>query len=192
MLILLRHGRTAANADGRLQGLLDLPLDEVGEQQAAASALMLPTPDRLISSPLLRARQTADAFNLPYELDQRWEELHYGIYEGRPMAEVGAVTWDAWRNDPHFVPEGGESLAHLGARVWQACDDLRDDAAERDVIVVAHVSPIKAAVAWALQVDLNISWRCHLDQAAICRIAMRKTGPVLVSFNETAFTSGGD
>jgi broad specificity phosphatase PhoE len=185
VLILLRHGRTAANASGRLQGLLDQPLDDVGIEQAAAAASKLPRPARLISSPLLRARQTADAFGMPYEVDPRWEELHYGIYEGRLMSEVAAATWDQWRGDPQFVPEGGESLAQLGARVWEACDDLLDDARERDVVVVAHVSPIKAAVAWALRTDLGISWRCHLDQAAICRIAVLGRGPVLVGFNET-------
>lgn len=186
MLILVRHGRTEANATGRLQGRLDLPLDEVGQAQAVAVSARLKRPHRMISSPLLRARQTADAFALPYEVDERWEELHYGIYEGLPMADVGVETWDRWRNDLHFVPEGGESLAHLGARVWEACDELLDEVREHDVVVVTHVSPIKAAVAWALQVDLAMSWRCHLDQASVCRIAVHPRGPVLVGFNESS------
>jgi broad specificity phosphatase PhoE len=54
------------------------------------------------------------------------------------------------------------------------------------VVVVSHVSPIKSAVAWALGVDIGISFNCHLDQAAVCRIAVRAGRPILQTFNETA------
>lgn len=187
MLILVRHGRTEANASGRLQGCLDLPLDEVGVEQVRALAEHLGAPDRMISSPLLRARQTAEAFGIPYDVDDRWEELHYGELEGRSMNEVSAETWQRWRTDPDFAPEGGESMNQLGARVWAACESLCDEAADQHVIVATHVSPIKAAVAWALNVDIKMSWRCHLDQASICRIAMLARGPVLVGFNEVVW-----
>ncbi len=186
MLILVRHGRTTANANGLLQGRLDLPLDDVGRAQVAASAVRVGTPDRVVSSPLLRARETADAFGLPYEVDPRWEELHYGIYEGVAMSAVGEAVWARWRSDEDFAPEGGESLRHLEARVRAACEDLLAEASERVVVVTTHVSPIKAAVAWALDAPPTISWRCHLDQAAICRIMCTPRGPVLLGFNETA------
>ena len=71
MLVLVRHGRTEANAARKLQGLLDLPLDDVGYAQAAGVAQWLGKPDRVISSPLVRARQTAEAFGIPYEVDDR-------------------------------------------------------------------------------------------------------------------------
>jgi broad specificity phosphatase PhoE len=187
VLILVRHGRTTANASGLLQGQLDLPLDGVGRAQVAATVGKIGTPDRVISSPLLRARQTAEAFGLPYEIDQRWEELHYGEYEGVPMADVGEDVWARWRTDDDFAPAGGESLRQLAARVRAACDDLLVEASERTVVVTTHVSPIKAAVAWALDAPPTISWRCHLDQAAICRILCTPRGPVLLGFNETAF-----
>ncbi|MGZ4674354.1 MAG: histidine phosphatase family protein, partial [Ilumatobacteraceae bacterium] len=64
--MLVRHGRTEANAGQRLQGRLDLPLDDVGVAQVSELAAWLGRPDRIISSPLLRARQTADAFGVPY------------------------------------------------------------------------------------------------------------------------------
>ena len=75
MLLLVRHGRTAANAALKLQGHLDLPLDDVGLAQVTEVAEWLGRPDRLISSPLIRARQTADAFDMPYEIDDRGIEL---------------------------------------------------------------------------------------------------------------------
>ena len=89
MLVLVRHGRTEANAGRKLQGLLDLPLDEVGMQQAADVASWLGTPDRVISSPLLRARQTAEAFGLPYEVDERWVDFDYGSLDGLAISDVG-------------------------------------------------------------------------------------------------------
>lgn len=193
MLILVRHGRTAANAAGLLQGRIDQPLDDVGEQQAVAVASFVREAldgriDRLVSSPLQRARQTAAAFDVPAEateVDERWIELSYGEYEGVPHADVPSEIWNTWRTDPHFVPEGGESLATLDARVRAACDDLLPVAADENVVVVSHVSPMKTAVAWALDVDLRISWRSHLSHASICRIDVRRHGPVLLSFNET-------
>jgi broad specificity phosphatase PhoE len=95
-------------------------------------------------------------------------------------------VWERWRNDPHFTPEGGESFAALHERVRAAAEDLVQRAADRNVVVVSHVSPIKSAVAWALDVDRSIAFTCHLDQAAVCRIDIRNGRPLLLTFNETA------
>lgn len=190
MLILVRHGRTAANAAGLLQGRMDPALDEVGNAQAARIGEFLRStstePPVVMSSPLLRARQTAAHIADDVTIDDRWQEIAYGVYEGRPLADVGASQWARWRADDHFALEGGESLAALLARVRPALDDLLALAAERDVVVVSHVSPIKAAIAWALGVGIDISWRCQLGQASISRIAVSGRGPSLVSFNETS------
>ena len=110
MLVLVRHGRTEANAARKLQGLLDLPLDDVGLAQAAGVAEWLGKPDRVISSPLLRARQTAEAFGMPYEIDDRWVELDYGSLDGVPVADVGDDVWARWRVDPHYRAGGGETM----------------------------------------------------------------------------------
>lgn len=186
VLILLRHGRTRLNALGRLQGRVDEPLDDVGLAQAAAAAARIGPVDEVISSPLLRAQQTAAAFGQPVITDERWVELSYGVYEGAPHADVPSEAWAQWQLDPSWVPEGGEALSTLDARVRGACDDLRDRWQGREVLVVTHVSPIKAAVAWALGVGIEISWRAHLSHATVCRIDMRRAGPVLFSFNEPA------
>ncbi len=189
MLILVRHGRTALNAAGLLQGRVDEPLDEIGRQQAAAVAERIGDVDELVSSPLRRARETADAFGIGYTVDERWIELAYGIYEGVPHADVPSDAWRQWRADPSFVPEGGESLAGLDARVRVACDELAARADGRTIVVVSHVSPIKCAVAWALGAGIEISWRSHLSHASICRIELRQAGPVLFSFNEVVLAS---
>lgn len=188
MIVLCRHGRTVANARRQLQGRLDLPLDDVGVTQAAAVAAsvkaMWGEPSRVISSSLQRATQTAAAFGHDVAVDDRWIELDYGEWEGRPLAEVSATTWAAWRADPTLCAPGGETLVSLDQRVRTACADIVDEAREHLVVVVSHVSPIKAAVAWALGADIAMSWRCRLDHAAVSTIAIEAHGPVLTSFNE--------
>jgi broad specificity phosphatase PhoE len=183
--MLVRHGRTEANAGHRLQGHLDLPLDEVGAAQVSGLVAWLGRPDRIISSPLLRARQTADAFGVPYEIDDRWVELDYGSLDGLPLSDVADDVWARWRIDPEYQVGGGESLAEMRVRVVAAVEDLLVEAVDQIVVVTTHVSPIKAAVTWALGVDIGVGWRCHLDQASVCRIAVGRKGPVLVGFNET-------
>ena len=185
MLVLVRHGRTAANAARKLQGHLDLPLDEVGLAQVTEVAEWLGRPDRVISSPLVRARQTAEAFGLPYEVDDRWIELDYGALDGVPVDEVDAEVWARWRVDPTYRVGGGESLEAMGVRSVAAAQELMEDARHNIIVVTTHVSPIKAVISWALGVDLTVGWRCHLDQASVCRIVFGPQGPILFSFNET-------
>jgi broad specificity phosphatase PhoE len=185
MLILARHGRTAANAAGLLQGRMDNPLDDVGHHQATCLGEALGSVDRVIVSPLLRARQTAAPLGLDAEVDERWMEVDYGRFDGVALAEVPAPEWAAWRADPACVMGGGESLVMLLERVQPALEELAEAARRDTVVVVSHVSPIKAAVAWALGVSLDIAWRFQLDQASITRIAFGRTGPSVTSLNET-------
>ena len=187
MLILLRHGQTPANASGLLLGRADPPLTDLGCRQAAAAAAALDGDvHRVVSSPLLRARQTAEALGLPVEVDDQWIEVDYGEYEGLPYRDVPAELWQRWRTEPGFTPPGGESMAAVGARVRAACDALADEAGERNVVVVSHVSPIKAAVAWALGVGDDVAWRMFLEVAAISRVGIGTNGPTLRTYNDTA------
>ena len=189
MLIVVRHGRTAWNAQGRLLGHEDVPLDAKGLEQAARLAGTI-SADRVISSPLARARQTAEAFAVPVEIDDRWIELDYGDLDGTPTADVPRETWAEWRADVCYHPRGGESLRELSDRVELACADVIDAARTSDVVVVTHVSPVKAAVAWALGVGCEVSWRTFVSPASITRIAAGRWGPSLHSFNETSHLGG--
>lgn len=190
MLILVRHGRTAANAAGLLQGRKDNPLDDVGELQAAAVGAAVGPVDLVVSSPLRRARQTAAAFGAEVRIDDRFVELDYGEWEARPVADVAAESWVAWRDDPDFRPPGGETLRELGRRVRQGLDDLAPEAAERRIAVVCHVSPIKAAVAWALGVGDEITWRMWVGPASVSEIGVNEGRPSLRSFNQSAHLDG--
>ena len=184
MLLVLRHGETAANVGRLILGRADPPLTDLGRLQAEALAGALPTPARVVSSPLRRAQETAAAFGVDVETDERWIELDYGELDGVPAADVADDLWARWRADATFVPAGGESLAALGRRVRAGCEELAPAAAEADVVVVTHVSPIKAAVAWALGVGDEVAWRLFVEDAAVCRIAVASHGPVLRAFNQ--------
>ena len=189
MLILLRHGQTTANAQALLQGHMNLPLDPVGERQAQRSGEYLRSafPNALvISSPLTRAHQTASAVSADVVVDERFIELDYGQWDGIPLTDVDAQSWADWRADPSFRPPGGETLVELDARVRPALDELSERAQHGHVIVVSHVSPIKSGVTWALGVGPEVSWRCQLDRASICRIAISPRGPSLVALNDTS------
>jgi broad specificity phosphatase PhoE len=184
VLLLVRHGQTAANARGLLVGRQDPPLSALGRRQAAALARVVPADARIVSSPLGRALQTAEAFERQVDVDDRWIELDYGTLDGCRPDEIPDDVWRHWRADPSFVPGGGESLRSLGARVRSACEDVAGEAAERDVVVVSHVSPIKAAIAWALDVGDEVAWRMFVLDGSMARIRVDARRPVLLSFNE--------
>jgi broad specificity phosphatase PhoE len=183
VLLVVRHGQTLTNREGRLLGRADPPLSDLGEEQARQLALLLPEPDLVISSPLRRARDTAGAFGHDVEVDERWIELDYGEFDGQHPSAVSAQVWARWRADPRFAPPGGESLDALADRVWAACEEVWERAAESTVIVVTHVSPIKAALAWALEAPIGISWRMFVEDASVSRIDARDGGKVVRWFN---------
>ncbi len=192
MLILVRHGESTANAEGRLLGRLDAPLTPRGLAQARALAPLVSGASRLLSSPLGRAVDTATALGtgLPVEIDERWVEMDYGEFDGMVLGDVPGEVWQRWRSDLSYRPPGGESLAEAGARVRAACEELfgREGwgarSTEGHVVVVSHVSPIKAATCWALGLGDEGAWRLYLGTGSVTRLAWGSGGPVLNQFNE--------
>ncbi|MEA2291505.1 MAG: glucosyl-3-phosphoglycerate phosphatase [Solirubrobacteraceae bacterium] len=150
-LVLVRHGESTWNAEERLQGQLDPPLSERGREQAralapAVRALGIPS-ERVISSDLARARETAELLGLePDAFDPRWREIDVGEWGGRTAAEVDAESAELtnWRGGPRTAP-GGEPWDVFAARVWDAVDDLA--AAGGPWLVVCHGGCIRAATA---------------------------------------------
>ncbi len=180
MLTLVRHGQTAANRGGLLQGHVDLALTELGLRQAAAAAEALTASEAtcIVTSPLQRARQTADVIarrlGVPVAVDERLIEMDYGTWDERPLSEVDSQSWARWRSDPMFAPPGGESLRSVTERAVECALELLERPGV--TIAVSHVSPIKALVAWSLGCDESVTWRMHLDVASITRIGLRSNG----------------
>ncbi|MGD0881660.1 MAG: histidine phosphatase family protein [Acidimicrobiales bacterium] len=196
MLILVRHGESTGNAEGLLLGRIDSPLTEWGRAQARSLADAVAGATRLISSPLARALDTAEALGtgLPIEVDERWIEVDYGEYDGEKLGSIPSEVWTRWRSDPTYAPPGGESLATAGARVRAACEELfgdPDGPARGDgaVVVVSHVSPIKAAACWSLGMGDEGAWRLYLANASVTTIRWGPGGPVLAGFNHTPWSS---
>ena len=189
MIVFVRHGETVANREGRFLGRADPPLTRRGEQQMHALAAALAAEDvaAVLTSPLARAQVTAraigDVHGLEPQADDRLLELDYGDWDGKAFDAVPADAMARWRDDVAFVPPGGESLQAVADRMRRFCCDWLGEGV---VVAVSHVSPIKAAVAWALRVGSDVTWRMRLDLASITRIAGSPSAPVLLSFNETA------
>jgi len=151
-LILLRHGQTDYNVDGRMQGHIDSCLTDAGHEQAAEAAPVLASlaPDRLVSSDLRRAVDTAEvvgaACGLPVKFDPRLRETHLGLWQGHTVAEIerdypGAIA--TWRSDPGWAPPEGESRIDVVARSRPVVDELDAEFADSDgvsetVLLVAH------------------------------------------------------
>ena len=155
-LVLLRHGRTAWNHEARAQGHSDIPLDEVGHAQAAATApyLARPAPSALWTSDLARARETAAylerATGLVAVVDARLREYDLGERTGMTMAEYAANHPDEYavfRHGRYDVVPGSETTAQVVARIGAALDEvLASLGAGETAVVVSHGAALKVSV----------------------------------------------
>ncbi|GAA2708341.1 MULTISPECIES: histidine phosphatase family protein [Actinoplanes] len=195
-VLLLRHGRTTANASGELAGRRPVELDETGRTQAARVA------DRLaglplsavVSSPLIRCRQTVE-LALPGAtpaLEDGLIECGYGDWEGRPLKELAKEDlWPVVQQHPSAVTfPGGEAMAAMSARAIAAVRawDQRvneEHGPESIWLACSHGDVIKAIVADAMGLHLDQFQRIAADPASITVIRYTPTRPFLVRVNDT-------
>ena len=174
-LVLVRHGTTEHSHEKRFSGRNALPLDEVGQAQAAALARSdFGDVGAIVSSPLRRAVQTAqaiaDELGLPVETEDDLAEADFGVWEGRTFAEAAAANpaeLAAWRSSPDVAPPGGESFAAVARRVRRGREAVIARPPERTVVVVSHVTPIKTLVRLSLDAPPVAMFRLHLDTASV-------------------------
>lgn len=189
VLILLRHGRTPNNAQARLQGQFDSPLDEVGEAQAVAAGRYLRERfdiDHVVTSSLTRTRETARLAGFVGDdvvVDDRWREIDFGEYDDRAIGDVIVDLHQRWRDDPHYEPGGGESMVTMHDRVSEACSTLAAEAAERDILVVTHATPIKSAAVWALGGDPGMMLGMWVNLATVTLLDQLHGDVLLREFN---------
>ncbi len=147
-LYLVRHGQSAYNADGLLQGQADPPLSEAGRREAQALAAALPRFENVLTSDLRRATETAALLGYPDATrDPRWREIDVAGWAGRPLTEFPSGTEPAWRGGPLAAP-GGETWDDLVARVGSAVDEL-----EGDWLIVCHGGVVRAALSHVTGAD---------------------------------------
>ncbi|MCX4390469.1 MSMEG_4193 family putative phosphomutase [Micromonospora peucetia] len=198
-LLLLRHGRTTANADGGLAGRQPVELDETGRAQATAvgerlRAVPLAT---VVSSPLIRCRQTLE-LALPAAtpvLEEGLIECGYGAWEGQPLKKLAKEPlWPVVQQHPSAaVFPQGEAMAAMAARAVTAVRgwDARVTAEHGPEVVwlaCSHGDVIKAIVADALGVHLDLFQRIVADPASVTAIRYTPLRPFLMRLNDT----GGD
>ncbi|WP_448061400.1 histidine phosphatase family protein [Cellulomonas hominis] len=167
-IVLWRHGRTAYNASARLQGQIDIPLDEIGEWQVATAAQALAdryTPARIVVSDLSRARATAAALaalvDAPLTIDARVRERAFGDWEGLTSGEI-AERWPqehtAWAAGGEPNRTGAETRAQVLARVVEAVTEHAAPLGPHDtLVVVSHGAAISLGVIGLI--GLTADWR---------------------------------
>lgn len=204
--ILIRHGESLSNREGRVQGQADVELSEVGQRQAAAvadwcrSQPEMAAADELWSSPLRRARATAEAIGVaigkPVQLADDLRELHAGIFQGHLWDDLAVrfptevARWQSGDLD-YQIPKG-ESRRQLAERGRQALEALADRPTKR-MIVVAHGGILTAALGLLVGRDHPLLTEAserpftRLPALANCSISeLTWPGPKLVRFNETS------
>lgn len=181
-LLAIRHGETAWNVEARIQGHIDIALNDIGRRQARRLGRALAEgdrPDVLVSSDLARARDTAaavaDACGLPLQLDRGLRERHFGAFEGQTVDEVRKHSPELaqrWRErTPEFVPPGGGESLHV---FYERCVDtvlrIARAHAGRTVALVAHGGVLDCLYRAATGVALAAPRAWSIENASINRL----------------------
>jgi probable phosphoglycerate mutase len=205
-ILAIRHGETAWNVDTRLQGHLDIPLNDVGLRQAEhlASALAArEVVDAIYASDLSRAHATAQAIaqamghTVSTHIGLR--ERHFGVFQGRTFDEVEAElpehAWHWRKRTPDWSPpEGGESLLALRERIVRTVDELAARHAGQQIVLVAHGGVLDILYRAATRLDLQAPRTWQLTNTAVNRLLWTPQGLSLVGWGDTSHldTSGQD
>lgn len=192
-LLVWRHGQTTWNATGRLQGHIDVDLNDTGAVQAAATAPVLADagPVAIVSSDLLRARHTADALatltDLPVRIDPRLRERDYGEWEGLTHAEIKAgwpAEFRAWQAGDPGPGCGVEHQYDLGKRVAEGLTAAAELAPSGTVVVVTHGGGAKRGVGTLLGwPDEVLRGLAGLDNCRWAELSTGRHGWRLIAYN---------
>jgi alpha-ribazole phosphatase len=199
-LLLVRHGETAWNAAGRLQGHTDVPLSPHGRQQAATLARLLAAESvqAVYASDLQRAWETALILAVPTGLqvqhEPRLREITFGHWEGLTLADLQqhhATALAAWRADPMQVaPPGGETLAQVSSRVQAVMAPLAATGQEHTVVLVAHGGSLRVLLCLALGLPPQAYRQFSLAPGSLSELYMDGQDAVLTRLNDTHHLSG--
>ena len=194
-VVAVRHGETAWNVDNRIQGQLDVPLNDTGRWQAErlAAALVDEGITTIYSSDLQRARQTADAVarrsGQAVVDEPSLRERGFGRFEGFTWTEI-ETRWpdesERWRRrDPAFAPTGGETLERFYQRSVDAATRLAERHPGETIALVAHGGVLDCLYRAATRVGLQAPRSWQLGNAGINRLLYTPQGFTLVGWNDT-------
>ena len=194
-VLAIRHGETAWNVDTRMQGQLDIPLNETGRWQARRLALALADEgiSAVYSSDLLRAFETAQSVargsGQPIVSDRGLRERSFGVFEGLTFREV-EQRWpeqsERWRKrDPDHGPEGGETLRVFHARCVATATRLAAAHPGETIALVAHGGVMDSLYRAASRIGLDAPRSWQLGNASINRLLYTPQGFTLVGWSDT-------
>ena len=184
-LILVRHGETAWNAQGRYQGQLDVPLSDVGRNQihCLASRFTDENIDLIYASDLKRAWETADLINKKIETrmipEERLREMNFGILEGLTFDEAQTRYADvitAWMEDYNQPPPGGETYDAFSERVSSFLDEIQQKHPNETICLVAHGGSLGEIIRLALGMCAEKRWSFALDNASLSELNLGEDG----------------
>ena len=193
----VRHGETAWNVETRIQGQLDIPLNETGRWQAQRLARALAARENnaaIYSSDLLRAWDTAisiaDATKLTLKTDEGLRERGFGTFQGKTYTEIEA-TWPQetlrWRKrEPDWSPPEGESLLQFRQRVLDTAQALAARHMGEQIVMVAHGGVMDVLYRAATGLDLQATRTWALGNAAINRLLWTPDGFTIVGWADTS------
>ncbi|MGD0232468.1 MAG: histidine phosphatase family protein [Syntrophorhabdales bacterium] len=191
---IVRHGETQWNKEEVFRGRKDIPLNEAGKKQAeGAGAYFSGRPvSRIVSSPLTRATQTAEAISgttgVPIEKMEEFTDINFGIWEGLPLREVEErypSDLTLWKKSPEKLRiEGGESLAMVRERISGGFAKLASGE-EGAIAVVTHRVICKLMVLYFLRIGDEHFWDMKFDPGSITLLERRDSQFTLVFSNET-------
>ena len=196
-ILAIRHGETAWNVDTRLQGHLDIPLNEVGLRQAQHLARELAgrdAIDAIYASELSRARDTAQAIaqavGHTVTTHAGLRERHFGAFQGRTFAEIETELPDhAWhwrKRTPEWVPPGGgESLLMLNERIVRTVNELAARHCGQQMVLVAHGGVMDILYRAATRLELQAPRTWQLTNTAVNRLLWTPQGLSLVGWGDT-------
>ncbi len=183
VIYLIRHGETMWNREKRLQGHIDIGLNDIGHQQAdrLAKSLVDKKIAAIISSDLSRAIDTAKPIALHHQLelhlDPALRERHYGVMQGlshQEIAEHHPENHQAWKKrDIHFQPENGESLAQFNDRVVTAIASWAKKYAGQEIAIVAHGGVLDCLNRAARKVSLDVARDFEILNASLNTLIYR-------------------
>lgn len=197
-LVVVRHGETVANAEGWLQGQLDVPLNDRGREQARATGAAIAlrfTPRAIVSSDLCRAYATAEAIasatGLPAPArDERLRETHLGSWQGQPWGSADARDVAAWRGDPDVcAPGGGESSRQRFHRVCAAVYEAALTSIGATAVLVAHGGVIDDIGRLALATPWGRGTALKKHNCAICVLEFTPRGGRTVDWDGAGATT---
>ncbi len=199
-IILVRHGECQGNREGLFRGRSDFPLNELGLMQAKelARELKLFQPDKIFTSPLKRAKQTAQIIgqecDIKIEECEGFNNIELGPWEGKAKQFIALnypQQWKIWLNEPERLTVPGiENLDEVQKRSRRELDKICNDFFGKTVIIVTHRAVLKPLIASCLEIVKPYFWRIHMDTAAYSILHFEKQrGYILVQLNQNKHLS---